>query len=385
MYKPLIFILLITIPLHAQSTKDEQKIDSLSYSYYMSGDWKQLIELGKVAEDKNLNFIYLQQRLGYANFMLGNYYKTIKHYTNALQFDPTDQITHSYLYYAAINVGDNEMAMFHASKLNNEAQKLLKLKSLQAVDAIDFEFNYKINDSDIRSNPNYTRIGINSKPSFRFNIYQSFSQYNQTNDSTTQVKQNEYFLLLSYSLFSRTTLRFGYHYLNTKVDDALYNYKDTLKTNVFYGNLNQRIGRFDLGLSSSLLTGETLQIQTGAHIGLALPGNLKPYLKSSLYTISRNGINRLIYSQSAGIFATKKLWLEGEITLGNLDNYVENYGLYVYNSLDATKFRVGTTAFWYLSPKITLFANYTYNKKQITDTQIYYNQNSLSGGFIWKL
>lgn len=385
MYKPLIFILLITIPLHAQITMDEQKIDSLSYSYYMSGDWKQLIELGKVADKEDVNFKHLQQRLGYANFMLGNYYKTIKHYTNALQFDPTDQITHSYLYYAAINVGDNEMAMFHASKLNKEAQKLLKLKSMQAVDAVDFEFNYKINDSDIRSNPNYTRIGINSKPDFRFNIYQSFSQYNQTNDSTTQVKQNEYFLLLSYSLFSRTTMRFGYHYLNTKVDDAMYNYKDTIKTNVFYGNLSQRIGRFDLGLSSSLLTGDTIQIQTGAHIGLALPGKLKPYLKSSLYTISRNNINRLIYSQSAGIFATKKLWLEGEITLGNLDNYVENNGLYVYNSLDATKFRVGTTAFWYLSPKITLFANYTYDKKQITDTQIYYNQNSLSGGFIWKL
>jgi hypothetical protein len=165
----------------------------------------------------------------------------------------------------------------------------------------------------------------------------------------------------------------------------MYNVKDTFKTNVFTGSLTHKIGRFDLGVSSSFLTGDTLQVQTGAHFGFVLPGQFKPYFKSSVYSINRNGVNRLVYSQSAGFLATPKLWLEGDITFGNLDNYVENNGLYVYNSLDATKFRIGTTAFWYVSPKITLFANYSYNKKLISNSQTYYNQNSLSGGFIWKL
>lgn len=385
MYKPLIFILLITFPLHAQSTMDEQKIDSLSYNYYLSGNWKQLIELGKIAEIKVVNFKYLQQRLGYANFMLGNYYSSIKHYSNALKFDPADQITQSYLYYAALQVGDKDMAMYHASKLTSETQKYLKLKSFRPLDAIDFEFNYKINNSDVRSNPDYTRLGLNTGLNYRFNIYQSLSRYNQINDLTTQVRQDEYFILLSYNLLSRTTLRFGYHYLNAKKDDPMYNLKDTFKTNVFLGSLNQRIARFDVGLSSSFLTGDSLQIQTGAHIGYVLPGRLKPYLKSTLYAISRNGVNRLVYSQSAGLLPTPKLWLEGAITWGNLYNYIDNNGLYVYNSLDATTFRLGTSAFWYVFPKITLFANYTFDQKYIYDSQTYYNQNSLSGGFIWKL
>ena len=385
MHKLLILILLIAIPLHAQNKIDEQGIDSLSYSYYLTGDWKELIEFGKIAEQNNLNFKHLQQRLGYANYMLGDYYNTIKHYSNALKFDKADQISHTYLYYAAANVGDNEMAMFHASKLSVETQKLLKLKSFRPLDAIDFEYNYKINDSDIRSNPNYTRIGLNSQPDYRFNIYQAISRYNQINNLYTKIQQDEYFLLLTYNLFSRTTVRFGYHYLNADVDDTMYNVNDTLKTNVLLGSFSQRFGRFDVSVSSSFLTGDTLQIQTGVHLGFVLPSHFKPYLKSSVYSINRNGINRFVYSQSAGFLATSKLWFEGEITFGNLDNYVDNNGLYVYNSLDATKLRVGATAFWYVLPKITLFANYTFDRKYINDSQTYYNQNSISGGFIWKL
>ena len=385
MYKLLIILSLISFPLRAQQKIDAQKMDSLSYNYYMAGDWKQLIEIGKIADENSIDFMYLQQRLGYANFMLGNNYSAIKHYSNALKFDPADQISHTYLYYAAIQVGDNDMAMFHASKLTPESQQYFKLKSFKPLDALDFEYNYKINDSSIRSNPDYTRFGLNSQLSHRLNIYQSVSRYNQINDSITKVRQDEYFILLSYNLLSRTTVRLGYHYLNAKVEIPMYNYYDTLKNNVFLGSITQKIGRFDLGVSSSFLTGDTLQTQTGVHLGFVLPGQLKPYLKSSVYSIKRNGINRLVYSQSAGFLATPKLWLEGDVTFGNLYNYVENNGLYVYNSLDATTFRAGATAFWYVLPKITLFANYSFNKKLITSSQTNYNQNSFSGGFIWKL
>lgn len=385
MYKLLIILSLISFPLRAQQKIDAQKMDSLSYNYYMAGDWKQLIEIGKIANESDVNFKYLQQRLGYANFMLGNYFSAIKHYSNALKFDPTDQISHTYLYYAANQVGDNDMAMYHASKLLPETQQYFKLKGFKPLDAIDFEYNYKINDSSIRSNPDYTRIGLNSQLNYRFHIYQSISRYNQINDLTTKVRQDEYFILLSYNLLGRTKVRLGYHHLNTKVKSPTYNYYNTIKNNVFLGSVTQKIGRFDLGVSSSFLTGDTLQVQLGAHLGFVMPGKLKPYLKSSVYSINRNGINRLVYSQSVGVLASPKLWLEGDVTFGNLYNYVENNGLYVYNSLDATTFRAGATSFWYVLPRITLFANYSFNKKMITSSQTNYNQNSFSGGFIWKL
>lgn len=394
MYKLLIIITIISLPLQAQTSVEELKTDSVTYGLYMKGDWKQLIEAGKIAEKKNIDFKYLQQRLGFANFMLGDYYKTIKHYQKALKFDSNDQISQLYLYYAANNIGDYEMAGYHASKLLPETRRYLNVKSFKLLDAVDLEYNYKLNGtnsdptittSDLRSNPNYYRFGLNSKLSTRLNVYQSASHYNQVNDLTTQIQQNEYFLLLTYGLFSRTTARLGFHHLNTTILDNTYNYSDTLATNVFIGSLTQRTGRFDFGISASLSTGDTLQTKTGLHVGLVLPGRFKPYLKSTLYNITRNGSNRLIFTQSAGVLATSKLWLEADIALGNLENFVDNNGLYVYNSVDPTKFRTGISAFWYVLPKLTFFTNYTFDKKNIISNQTNYNQHSFSGGLIWKL
>jgi len=79
------------------------------------------------------------------------------------------------------------------------------------------------------------------------------------------------------------------------------------------------------------------------------------------------------------------LWLEGTVTVGNLKNYNDNNGMYLYNTLDPTIFRVGLSAFISLSKNITFVGNYTYDTKQIEFTNIKYNQHSISGGIIWKL
>ena len=81
----------------------------------------------------------------------------------------------------------------------------------------------------------------------------------------------------------------------------------------------------------------------------------------------------------------RKLWLQGALTLGNLNNFVDNDGLYLYNSIDYTTFRAGASAYLYLNNHLTFFTNYTYDKKQTTETQYLYNQHSISGGLIWKI
>lgn len=385
MFKKLIILLVIAVPLSAQNPISELMIDSLTYNQYLTGNWSQLIETGKIAKNNNVNFMYLQQRLGYANYMLGNDYKTIEHYQNALKFTKDNQVSYTYLYYAAKNIADEDMALFYASKLNSENKKALQIKGFRPIDAIDIEYNYKINSSDIRSNPNYTRLGLNIQPTYRLSLYQSISRYNQTNNSSTKVQQDEYFGLMTYRIFSRTSLNFGYHYIHTKLNDATYSYTDTIRNHIFIGKLEQRINRFDIGISSYFNTGDTLQTQMGAWVGIHLAGSCKPYIKSSLYSVNRSGENRLIYSQNAGILVSKELWLDSEIIFGNLDKYIDNNGLYVYNSLDPTTFRAGTTLFWYLIPKLTFFTNYTFDKKNIISTNSNYNQHSISGGIIWKL
>ncbi len=411
MYKLLIIILLISTHLNAQNTADEQKIDSLSYSYYLSGDWKQLIEIGKVAKQKNVAFKYLHQRLGYANFMLGNYYASQKQYEKALQFDKNDVTTQTYLYYCSSYLGNETAARYQISQFPQELKKSFGVSSYKLIDAIDGEYNYKTG-YEKRSAPNFYRLGLSSKLSYRLNLYQSFSSYSQAAD-TTRVKQNEYIGILNWSVNSHTNLTVGYHTLNSNVVSNTFNIKNdtsyvlnviqhrntmVIKSNttpvsnitdypgnLFYSKLAYNIDRFDFALSASIFNyGNMNTKQFGIQAGVVLAGTSAIYLKSSLYNLTDFYTTRFVFSQSVGGFITKKLWCTGSITLGNLNNYTDNNGLYIYNSIDPTVFRTGLSLFWNIAPKITIYSNYSFDKKQINNDNTKYHQHSISGGFIWK-
>jgi len=384
MYKYLIYFLFFTVSISASEPSKIAYVDSLSYDYYMRGEWKQLIELGKKATKEGLNFKYLQQRMGYAYYAMGDYYNSIRYYKNSLNFDENDQISHYYLYYSALNTANLPMARYHLSKLDNESRKNIDSKEYKILDCVDLEYNYKINNYILRANPHYKRIGFSTQLGYRLNLYQSISAYDQMTDLTNETVQNEYFASLSYSIFSGTNFNIAYHYVGTKISSET----DTLKIpgNLLFGKLSQNWRRFDFSLSQSLFTNEfSKSFQTGFHVGYMLPSKFKIYLKSSLYTMTESDTTRLVFNQTIGTMIGRKLWLQGALTLGNLNNFVDNDGLYLYNSIDYTTFRTGASAYLYLNNHLTFFTNYTYDKKQTTETQYLYNQHSISGGLIWKI
>ena len=172
----------------------------------------------------------------------------------------------------------------------------------------------------------------------------------------------------------------GYHYINTKVDSIDY------KSQLFLGKAVFRVNRFDFGLSYSTYKtdfGSTKQL--GVQFGALLPDKQNIYLSSALYHLSDSVSSEWVFNQSAGALVTKKLWLEGNITLGNLKNFVDLNGLYVYNSLDPTTFRTGLSLYYYLNKRITLYSNYTFSEKYIIDYDLNYTQHSITGGIIWKI
>ena len=192
---------------------------------------------------------------------------------------------------------------------------------------------------------------------------------------------------------------FGYHYINTKINDSI-SYqiplidvvrKDTvLQTgNLFFGKIAFKYNRFDLGLSASLLTyNKTVTQQYTLQAGVTLPGSLGIQLKSKLDIMFDNEARRLIFSQTAGLTPIQNILVEGSITLGDLKNYADYNGLYILNSKDPTVFRTGATLFWQVLNKVTIFGNYGYDIKQLKEsnnTITNYNQHSFSGGIIWKI
>ncbi|MDD4970962.1 MAG: hypothetical protein PHT07_16160 [Paludibacter sp.] len=403
MYKLLIVILFFCTFNASQGRAQESltlpAADSITYQYFMKGDWEKLIITGKESIKQHIDFKWLRQRMGYAYFIKADYYASEQQYEKALAFDKSDTLTITYLYYCGLYTGNDSYARYQARKLPVTLQKQLGVKQFRILDALDAEYNYKINSISSRSNPGYYRIGVNSQPGYRLNLYQAFSTYSQQIDSAG-IRQNEYFALVNYSLNSHVSLDLGYHYIGTSISDtSTYRVSRMKKETVinstfypghlFYSKLSYRKNRFDIGISASVLKYDSILTQQyGLQAGVVLPGKLNIYLKSSLYGMLDPNTRRLIYSQSVGALLCRKVWAEGEITFGNLKNFSDTNGLYVYNSNDVTTFRAGLSLFWYVTKKVTLFGNYSFNRKeyennyQSTST---YNQQSLSSGIIWKI
>jgi len=125
--------------------------------------------------------------------------------------------------------------------------------------------------------------------------------------------------------------------------------------------------------------------QIGLQGGVTLPGKTGFYFYSYLSGMLENENSRIIYSQYAGARIFKTLWAEGNVTLGNIQNYHDHNALYIYNSIDPTLFRTGFSLYWYVGRKLTLYGNYLYDTKQIEQTASQYIQQSFLGGLIWKL
>ena len=90
-------------------------------------------------------------------------------------------------------------------------------------------------------------------------------------------------------------------------------------------------------------------------------------------------------SQVAGFNVTKNTWLEGNVTLGNYNNLLDNDALYVYNDIDQKRLKVGGSIYALISKQILLTFNYTFDQKLKYHTANQnFNQHSITGGLTWK-
>ena len=116
MYRRLIlifFVSLIVGKIYGQDTLTYPVIDRLTYKYYTDKKWDDLIKLGKKSLHKNIDFYYLQVRMGIAYFEKHKYLKAIKYLEKAYKTDKKNIVVQEYLYWA-----------YYYSFLYNEADKL---------------------------------------------------------------------------------------------------------------------------------------------------------------------------------------------------------------------------------------------------------------------
>lgn len=374
--------------LNAQVAMDYQHVDSLTYSYYNSGDWDRLIKLGLEAAQKGIDYKYLRQRIGFAFFSQGNYYDAKFQFEKARSFDSYDSFTNEYLYYSYLNTAKEEYAGVYARKLDPEIRKSLSISPFKPLESIEIEYNFKFAGTAHRSNPQYYRLGISTKLGYRLTLFQSLSRYNQViiiqqagYSEKISDKQPEYYALLKWSASSHLLLKTAYHYISTTSGSS------RRSRNLFLFAISHDLNRLSLETSGSVLSiGQELIYQAGGQIGYVFPGRSNFYLTGTASGLFQKTGNRLIYNQKAGFKVMKKTWLEGNLTFGRMTNYNDYNGLYVYNTLDPMTFRAGSTMIFYLGKNIALWANYSFERKEYyEDNLFHYNQFSYLGGIKWRL
>jgi len=430
MYK-LVFslLLLFIITANAKSEVNFATVDSVSYQLYMEGNWDKLLQIGTEALQKNIDFKNLRKRMGYAFFCKGDYYASHNQYYKAYQFDKADADSKIYLYYCGLYLGDEVLTRYYSDKLTVDEQLRLNAPSAhQLLSAVDVEYNRKYNSdiSTLRSNPIYYRVGVKTQINNRLSLYQSVSLFQQSLSQTSQLldtivefnrkvktdisigtKQFEYYSLLGIVLSENLKLNVGYHYLNTNLNlsrkyalDSLENpalymqavamTDSTIQThsNMFFAKLSTNVNRFTFGLSGSYLNSNNVAYsQFGLHAGVKFEGKANVYYNNSIYKLSGNSNNRFVVSQSLGGQISKPLWIEANVTVGNLYNFNDFDGLYVYNSVDPTVFKTGVSLYYNYNPHLTFVGNLGFDIKEFESESAIktnYNQQSLSGGIIWK-
>jgi tetratricopeptide (TPR) repeat protein len=392
-------ILLISWQLPAQTHSSTATIDSISYQQYLEGDWDGLIATGKLAKNYGIDFMYLQQRLGYAYFARGMYYQSKKHYSNALRYDPQNEITQLYLYYTNLLTGHTQAARRHAGKLSKANQLYIREKAIQLIKSLDAEYSYKqpetfFRENEIRNNAFYRRIGLLTHTGFRASVYNSLSGFQQTVDFYNTTNQLEYLGLINIQLGNALTIQGGIRHLGTRLimqPDTFF-----LTGTGYIGNLHYQWKRMDLSISSHHFSTESLKVsQWGMHWGTGFSGAVPLYFKSSLYRLIETGTNlttgenyvypHTVFSQTAGfMFWKKKVWAEGSVTLGNQNYFSSNNGLYFHNALDPVTFKTGGLITAYLSNQLSMTIHYGYEKKYLAEYDEYYYQQGITGGIQWK-
>jgi hypothetical protein len=191
-------------------------------------------------------------------------------------------------------------------------------------------------------------------------------------------QQWEYFGKLSLPVSEKIILFGSAHYLNTK-------YKSVTYYNLI-GGLGLKYEGAYVGLQADVSWGYMLGSNMSQYNGQAVIyplGNLNLYTISRLSLVSQQQNNQVVFSQGAGFKVFRHFWAETMAVFGKLDNYMENDGLYTYNSVDVTSFKIGETGFYQLSRHMQLRLNYIFENKRDAENHMNYHQHSFTTGVLW--
>lgn len=392
----LLMVLLFSV---CRAQDEYPKADSTSYSLFAAAKWKELISYSKSVTAEGTDFPMLRLRTAYAQYMSENYTAALQQYQQVLKSDSYNQIARQYSFLCNRLLNRDHMAAFQAPYLSRDSLLNAGITPFGLVQ-FDAETSVKIPATDTRSIGSYTRAGLSNRLGWKLQLDQSLVYYGQqysvpvtvtapggnpVNVNTTiAISQFEYFGKLSFSPINNFAVFGSGHYLNTVSGaQTQNNFSGTAGIKYFTGVIGAQAD-----VSLSRIAAVPVR-QYNAQLSILPFGNLNTYLVPRISYLSQQGSSELIFSGTAGQKLGKKIWMEAGATVGDINNFAEADGLYLYNTLDVTKFKSQLKLYYPLNAHLILSAIYMYETKENysqsdSDRITKYNQQSITAGILWK-
>lgn len=277
-----VFLFLCGLSTKAQKISDFKTIDSLSYYLYSNAKWQELSELNYTQE---IDYHYLNLRIGIAFYQLKKYHRAEKYLLKAYLQNKSSEIAASYLYSSSIQTGSLFLTAETHDAVIGDSIKFTKI-----ISTATFNIGTKLSaNKDIAGNINFFSIGLGHLPSKKLALYQSFTVQNQQNNIWGNFTQLQYYLGGSIKLGNKWNINIGSHLHQYKANiDFKYN---TSKTTVIQPKFQGDFRTDSVYIKNHLLKGNYEQQGSLLYLGLTkVTGALKflPFLEVNLEQSTSN-------------------------------------------------------------------------------------------------
>lgn len=428
----------------AQVYNNFNTVDKETYQLYLDKDWDLLIDKCNQAIKNGIDYYFLRMRLGIAFYEKHNYIKASDHFKKALEFNEGDPVALEYLYYSHMYTGRDASARFISKNFANALRIKTGITIKKPVNNIKAEYLYNncLTDNIISEPENYfpdefigNQIATRNYHNFsfsashpighRFSLFHGYTYLHKTNlyhfndgnyivnDPDYTIRQHQYYITLNTTFQddwiispSIHILTSNYHLINSITNAGPGSlrviYIPANDYSIITGlSVLKSAGLVDIRFASHYtFLNDKEHIQGLLGFTIFPLGNLNLYLggdiASNVQLISKTDI-KPIFNALMGFSLFEKIWVEFSGTTGEIQNFTESNGYYVYNSLDAILQRGNMTflipvnkkgSIIYIGSKFSRYESQLFPFSETTATHkniINYNSYSIYGGISWKL
>lgn len=355
----LIFIL--TICVYTTSFGQSEWSDAAHYSAYIEGNWKKVVELGKLAKKSGADYYYIRARNGYANYQLGKYFRAEKEFEKALKFNAADPFAKRYGYWSSVYAGNTETALVKGTRFTDTEKDTIKSIRPKWISGISVIGGYRTSTSqNVVGNMPYVAMYLSHQIGSRITLRHGVNYLNQTRTSlltrlNSEVWQVGYLASLGIQVAEHTTISpsFIMQYWQTE-GFKVYDLSATVAVRQQFGNV-----------SATLIGGYFQDTDTNRYmVGASL--TWYPLQSPKFYSITSGGYNFMgeapnpFLTQTLGGNIIRGLWFRSSFTLNNQVVSFEDIGLdFANNSSDRLRWRWGVTPSYYILENLGISLTYT--------------------------